>query len=594
MSLFRAEWNRLMLAVCGLALAHLGTLLFLSRMMDLAQQNLPVYWSFAALYALVGALLGYAQFQTYARPNQWLSLLHRPLAPMVIARSLLGAGLLLLLLLVALPIVLTAWWQEVLTARVVDLRHYGLALSGWQIAACAYFCGVHAALARRWCAPAGLVLLYWLIAAAASGLAALLVQGLALFWSAWMVMAVFQPDRTAVPRLGDQPALAMPLALAVHFAALLVFATIELGWIAWGTHPNNGVPPAGGHNEMEKATAEERMLAALAASTLPDAPLLAEQVRLSVPEALNARLTRLPHRHELGNVTAMEFDDDARGVRFVYSHDDGRFHGYRIRDGAADVALDTVFATPPLPFGRMPGMHDGDAVLVEGGRVYQYESEARSLSLRLELPEGEVLAGLKPIGEAMAVLSDAAVYVYDARPFIADQNVVPPRARLPLQGRLGDLSELDLIELLDGHLVVATYGLAAHQAYGTPPFQSVEILRSDGQVLAIARRELNRDFGWLYRYQSVWLSPTLYALRNAAQQLFAAPDPLALTDPEPRPLPIWVLALSLNLLALMLGIWRWRAVAGARCWLWPLASAVFGLPMWIALRLIEGQQEAAR
>lgn len=594
MNLFRAEWNRLALAGGGLALAHLGSLLFLSRMMDLAQQNLPVYWSFAALYALVGTLLGYAQFQAYARPNQWLSLLHRPQAPLAIARSLLGAGLLLLLLIIALPIVLTACWQEAMTARVVDLRHYGLAASGWQIAACAYLCGVYAALARRWCAPAGLTLLYWLISAEASGPGALLVQGLALLWSAWMVAAVFRADRGALPRLREQPAVALPLALAMHAAALLIFATVELGWIAWGTHPNNGVPPAGGHNEMEKGGAQARMLAALAASTHPDAPLLAEQVRLSEPQALNARLTRLPQRHELSNVTAMEFDDDARGTRFVYSHDDGRFHGYRIPDGVADLPLDTVFANPPLPFGRMPGMHDGDAVLVAGGRVYHYESETRGLSLRLELPTGEVLTSLKPIGESLAVLSDAAVYVYDVRPFLTGLDVVSPRARLPLQGRPGDLSELDLIELLDGHLIVATYGRAAHQAHGTPPFQSAEILRSDGQVVAIARRELSRDFGWLYRYQSVWLSPVLYTLRNAAQQLAAAPDPLSLTQPEPWPLAVWVSALSLQLTALLLGLWRWRRGTRAQRWLWPLASGILGLPMWMALRLIEGPQDGAR
>ena len=66
---------------------HLGALVFLARMVDLAQQPPEVYYVFGAVYALTGLLLGLYQMGGYRRPNQWLNLLHRPLARMLLKRK---------------------------------------------------------------------------------------------------------------------------------------------------------------------------------------------------------------------------------------------------------------------------------------------------------------------------------------------------------------------------------------------------------------------------------------------------------------------------------------------------------------------------
>jgi len=588
MTLFRAEWSRMATYALLLALAHLAGLIFLSRMVDLGQQNLAVHWSFGAVYALVGGLLGFAQFAAYARPNPWLSLIHRPRSPAAIAVALLGTGWLVMVLAIAIPIASTALWQETLTARVVDTRHWLLALAAWQIAACAYCCGVFAALAPRRFAAIGAVLLFWLINARATGWSMLAVQLLALAWSIWMVAALFKANREE-PRKAAVAAIAIPLAMASYFLALMLFAAIELIWIAWGTHPNNSVPPLGGHNEVEKATAQERMLAALAPSEHADAALLAEQVKLAEPISIGSSLSRLPQWFELANVAPMEFDDDRLGIRYVFSHDDTRLHGYRVRDGSAAATLPFEFQHPPLPFGRLPGMRDGDAVLVARGRVYHYESEAQQVELRVDLGD-EALVSMAPVGEAYAALSDQALYIFDARPFIAERGVVAPRARWPLPGAYGDLSNLDLIELVDGHLLVATFGHLAHDAVGTPPFQTAQVLRSDGSVDDIGRRALSHDFGWLYRYQAVWLSPGLYTLRERAKWLFASPS-LERTEPAPVPRAVWALAMVLGLLAVLVTLWR---LHGLRRWPWMVASGLFGLPMLAALLLIELDRETRR
>lgn len=594
MTLFRAEWGRLALPAVLVALVHLGALMFLSRMLDLGQLTLAAHWSFAAVYALTGALLGIGQFHGYARPNTWLSLIHRPQAPLAIARALLGAGLLGLLLMIALPLVLTAMWQSQLTARVVDMRHWMLALAGWQIAACAYFGGVYAALSRRVLAATGLVLLFWLINARASGAQALGLQAVALLWAGWMVLAGFRANRDEAPPARHLTAIALPLAMGLYLAGLVAFAIVEVGWIAWGTHPNNSEPPPAGHHAMEKATASERMRAALASSAHPDAALLAEQVALSEPVSPRVQFSRLPQPQELSNVMPMEFDDDPRGLRYVYSHDDARLHALQIRDGKPAEGLALRFPAPPLALGRLPGMQAGDRLLLAFGSAYQYQSETRNLSLRLQLPSGEPVLGLAPVGESLAVISHLALYIYDSRPFLAHRDPVQPRARLAFQGRLGDLSNVDMIELLDGYLVVATYAARAHLPEGTPPFQTAEILRSDGHVELVARRALAHDFGWLYRYQGLWFSPPLYALREAAQAWPGPPLALDATTPGAVPRPVWWLAGLLHLLALALAWWRWRRANGAPRLGWVAAAGLGGLPMLAALWLIEPSRRSPR
>ena len=132
--LLKGELLRFRLWAGIAAFLNIAVLGFLSRMVDLAQQPLVVYQVFAAVYAVAGILLGLYQMGSYRKPNQWLNLLHRPLHRLRIAGALTGAGALLLLLAVAVPIALVALYQDTMTARVVDLRHWMLPVAAWLIA----------------------------------------------------------------------------------------------------------------------------------------------------------------------------------------------------------------------------------------------------------------------------------------------------------------------------------------------------------------------------------------------------------------------------------------------------------------------------
>ena len=598
--LFKAELLRFRPWALALAGVHFIALGFLTRVVDLAQQPLVVHWSFGSTYAALGLLLGLYQMGTYRKPSAWLNMLHRPLSPPRIATSLILAAVALLAVAVALPIALIALWQGAMTPRVVDLRHWLLALAALQIATAGYLVGAYGMLGERRYGYSGLVFPLLLITAAATGLGALALQALAVAWLIAMVLATFKPDLDAPPRgAAGMAAVALPLQMAMYTMMLLAYSGVEMLWIAQGSHPNNTpTPPRGGHNEAEKADDRTRMRMALEGSAHPDAPLLREQIALSEPIGIASQLRRVPQRSELANVAPMEFDDDARGVRWVFSHDDMRLHGYRLNDrtpaGSLGVGADNVaFPMPALPVGALPGSAKGDALLIASNTAYHYDSESGRILPRIRLPDDEVLVGASPLGETLGVISDRALYFFDGRETVEHQRVMTPRLRVPMPGAYHDIYDLDMIELVDGYLIVFSNSYNAHSAEGAVPYQYVLRVRDGGAVETIAKRRLDYDYTELYRYRSFWTSPALYALRDRAQHLFAPPLPLETSVPAPIPRSMWLLAGALSLLALIGALWRTQRLpmpTPVRA-AWVAMCGLIGLPALAALWLLYRPQE---
>lgn len=595
--LFKAELLRFRSWAIAAALLHLLVLGFLTRVVDLAQQPLLVYRVFGGVYALAGLLLGLFQMGSYRRPNVWLNLLHRPLPNGRIAASLLGAGTALLAVAVALPILAIAAYQHGMTARVVDLRHWLFPLAGLLIATCGYLAGAYCMLGGRRHSTCALVFLVLLATSQATGPRALVLQALAVLWLAAMVLAAFKPDLSAPPRsLAATVVTALPLQMGVYLLILLLGLGVEMLWIMQGTHPNNmSVPPSGGHNETDRMTSQQRMLAGLAVSRVPQAPLWREQVALSDVQPIGSQIVATPVRNALTPTTReqMEFDDEEQHVRWVFSHDRMRFEGYRLTDGRRFGELgvgtgDAPFPAPAQAAGNLPGLPKGDGVLIAGNTLYHYVNASHQVLPRIRLPAGEVLSGVTPVGESLVVLSDRALYFFDGRDAASGEALLTPRQRLPIPGSSGDLSSLELIELVDGYLVSFSFTANANELTGTAPYQSVQWLDDAGDVTRVARRTMSYDYPVVYRYKAWWPSPALYALRVAALDLFSVADPLYVTAPPPIPRRMQLFAGSLLLLSLLGALWlsRRRDLSRPAKLGWLLACGVIGLPALASLWLL--------
>jgi len=587
---FKAELLRFRAWAIAYFALHLAVLGFLTRVVDLAQQPKFAYQVFAAVYALSGLLLGAYQMGSYRRPNAWLQLLHRPVPRQRLAGGLMLAAAALLLVGVLLPLLAIAGWQEAMTARPLDSRHLWLALSAWLVSVCGYLAGAYALVANRRYSVAGGILLAGLCFASASGLAAIAVQLLVLAWLVAMVLVAFQPDACAPPRTAAGLAVVgAPLHLSMWFALLLLAFGAELVWIMQGTHPNNlPVDVAGSAKEADNAESRALMIAGLRASPAPQAALWADQAMVSQVYRTGPGLPELPVRGELMNPAPLEFDDKARGLRWVFSHEDMRFHGLRLSDqrAAGTLGLDgqQAFAQPPLPV-------DED-LLVARGALYRFDAESERIRLRARLPAGETILGLDRVGDRIALLSQHALYLYDARDLGDDTRELRPRLRVATPGKVGNLTRVDLMELLDGVLVSFSFTRGRHNGQGVP-HQIVLRVDEHGRATPVATRALSSGYGPVYIYNSWYTSPVLYAVQKRATALFAGERPQDEVAAPPVPATAWAIAAVLALASLGLAAWRSGRVGLSRRAraAWILAAGLLGLPALLALWLLYPRRE---
>lgn len=589
--LFKGELLRFRLWATAAAILNLVVLGFLSRMVDLAQQPLVVYQVFAAVYAVAGALLGMYQMGTYRKPNQWLSLLHRPLHRLRIAGALTGAGALLLLLAVALPIAAVAAYQETMTARVVDLRHWLLPVAGWLIAVSGYLAGAYAMVGNRRYSFAAFLLPNLFMYAQASGVAMLGVQCVVIAFLAVMLAVAFKPDPSVQPRNPVAVlAIALPVQLGAYFLMWMLGFGVELAWTVTGTHPlNMPVPPKNGNIEADRAEGKDMLLLGVENSRDPEAALWREQIALS-DVYTTYPLRNLPEQGTLTNLSPLELGDDENNLWMVYSHDRHRFVTRGLRDqrprGEMGVGeAQAAFPAPTMPIGK--------TYLFNAHAAYQYDSEQQRMFERIRLPQGEVMASPpEPTGDNILVLSDRAAYFYPGREAMSGLDLLQPLMRVPMPGPVGNLSRMDVVELLDGYLVSYTYTWGAWSGELQHPFQQVLRVDGKGQAREVARRAIALDLPTAYTNRNTWLSPVLRAICLGAQDLFAAKDPLR-AKPEPVPAQVLWLAGICCLLSLVGAAWlsakQMHSPRGR--WAWVALCGVVGLPALASLWLLYPRRE---
>ncbi|MDT9600768.1 hypothetical protein [Sphingosinicella rhizophila] len=587
LDLFKAEIFRFRVWIAGYFLLHCGLIAFYGRMIDLLQLPTMIVKGITAVYLLSGLLFGLHQMSHYRRPNRWLNLLHRPVAPRQIAGALIGAAMVAIGVAIVLPMIIMLTAQDLFSARVVDQRHWMLPAATFLSVFAAYLAAAYVILGVRryaWLIP---ILLVFLGYSEAIGIGVIAIQALIVLWLCFLVMSAFQP---AVMQVPARPVPLLATALSVQMALYLLLVTaggliFQVGWIMIGTHPLNGAPPEGGHVEASGARSSDLLMAGLARRHDQQTRIWREQVRLSDPLKIQPGFAALPARGEMTNMMPIMFDDEERAVRWTFSHDSMRFEGRSLRNGTRHGSLglsasNRSFAQPPATF--------DDGTTVNARTFARFEPKLERMSPRINVPAGETIATRpQPVGDSVALLTDKALYLYDREVLDFGDEAFPARQRIRLSGRIGDLSRIDFIELLDGYLLSQTFGRWSSEG-GSDGVQHLEKVDGSGKVIPVAQRALSNDFPAPSRFHHIWLSPVLQQVYHMVTNLFAPKAPLQARLPPRIPNIVWLTAIALNLLSAIATFWwttRSRLDRTRRLG-WTGASAAIGLPAFLSLCLL--------
>lgn len=597
----RFRWLALVASATNLLL-----LLFLNRVSDLLQMSFVDALPMLFIYMAVGLALALAQVGSYRGPSQWAWLMHRPLAPARIFGALSLSALLLLALVLLLPMLLVLLGTEVLTTRVVDLRHYLMLAHLLMFALMAWMAAAHACITRSRAAIAVLFAPFLFALHMASTLVLLLPVSLGLAWLIWITLRSFRANRDAAIA-GTATLLATALALQIGIFLVcvalwkLLFVT---GGILLGTDPlNTDFPPKGGLIATERAEPNAEIVLGLAGSADPRAASWRAQLPLLEPMRIRPSLARFPVRQQLSNIRLPTgwYDKD-RNVFWTFSHDAMLFVGRNPESGAAHGIFGRGGAGNNERFDSIPVVTEsGDLMTAQA--LYGIDKDTQSVELRLALDAGEMFTSAPQRGfNRLVVLTNQRLLVLreDQRAAAWIKPLLPDW-EAPLPHGPQHLESVALVELMDGWLLSFVYGDGMRQI-GFSQFQTVaepsqEVLfvDADGQASRVGERRINADFPALYR-SSWWLSPPLDVLRMLPEATLdkGLTWPLELT-PWPRVPALHIAALLLLLLSTATA-WRWlrnsRVPAGRRR-VWLASCALIGLPALISLVLLEPQEPQA-
>lgn len=575
LELYKSELRRFARWALGLGLLHAVGLFLLDRSFPWMRDDAEIAVVFGFVYAVAGAIFGFYQFASYARTNHWIALLHRPLPTWRIFAAVAGASAGLLFAAVSIPLLVFTAALTLQVGRVVDLRHWPLALDGGLIALVGFGVGGYLALAPRrygWTSVVAVSVL--ILTSLGTGPAALFLPLLIIAVLAVLLAGAFELDRSLPPsRLGRLAPTVFVAALSLYFLLIggsgLVY---QLGLAAVGRNPEMNAPPAGGPVEASRARSNEVVVAGLAAAAGAEVASVRRQLQGVEADRLPVAFGHRPVRGELTNSGSISVTGAGKGIRWTYSHDTNTFKGVRLMDGRAvgELRPPGGFATPPILF--------GEGSMVAGDSLYRLDPGSGVLERRLQLPAGETIVAVPvALGPVLAVLGDRALHFSDSDSLVA----------VPLQGLIGDLQRLDIARLRDRTIVSFSFG---HDSIEGPAraWQRVVSVAPDGTVRTLAQRTLEPDYSEVLRFRSYWLSPSLRAMVAWARQIGSASTWIPRREPIEVPRNVWIAAglLSLAAAAATAFLARRRRLRPAQSAAWAFAALVLGIPLLAAFWLV--------
>ncbi len=597
--LLKSEWRRFRKIALIVALVHGLGLLLMSRAMEVQQLGAEDQAAMLIVYMACGLILALLQVGSYRQPSRWLWLIHRPLAPSRIFAALAVAAMIQLCVAILIPLLLCLLATDILTAQVVDSRHYAAALLAMAYVMMAWMAGAHASTSRSKVAVAVLLAPLLLTLREASVWQLVLPVPVCLGWLVLIARSSFRANRDA-PIASHTVLFLTALPLQLGFF-LLVFqlskVTLAAAELLGRRNPGRTVLASDTDVDVDAMIRDMNvgfMLAGLEKSPDPRAAEWRDQLPLVRMAGLAPDIDRFPVRHQFGNIAPPWYDDE-RSTKWTFSHDRMAFLGRDLRSGAARGVWGADGIAATAPFREVPVQS------LTRSALYAIDKEAQRQHRIVALPDGEWFVG-RPSRELdrLLVLTNRRLVAY--RP---STNVIDPYAppeldwEVPLDPHEMAPVSVTVAELLEGWLV-SLYYYDDRDFDGfrflIDPWQQVVHVGADGRSTVVGERRHVQGHHVSVR-QSVavpiaswWVSPPLYGMAHLPDRLMDTGLTQELRfEPIPRVPLFYALALTLMLGSLGAGsLWlRGMSVPKWRRRFWLASCAVLGVPALLSLLCLE-------
>ncbi|WP_160154318.1 hypothetical protein [Microbulbifer sp. ALW1] len=606
--LYFSELRRFRWLALAAAVVNLLLLVFLNRVTNLLQMSFLEALPMLFIFMSVGLVLAIAQVGSYRKPSQWTWLMHRPLAPSRIFGALALSALTLLTVAISLPMLALVIGTDVMTTRVVDLRHYLLIAHLLGFTMMAWMAGAHACVSRSRAAIAiffaPLVLSLHLV----STIALLVPVMLTLVWLGYITLRSFRANREApIQGIATLLATALPLQLGLFLFCAVIFRFLFVtGGILLGVDPlNTDYPPKGGLIETERSEPHEEIALGLVNSEDPRASSWQTQLPLLEPTRFGPWLKRFPLHQQLSNFQLPTgWYDKERKIDWTFSHDEMLFIGRDPESGTTKGVFGRGGANETTPFLAVPVATDeGD--LLTPHTLYGIDDDTQTVEQRLalQMSEKEQFTAMPQrafdrvlilTNQRLIVLREDHRAAANIKPLLSDWAIELPRGSQ-------NLESVTLAELMDGWLVSFVYGNGMRQIgfsqFNTTasPWQQVLFVDADGNGRVVGEREINPDFPVLQRTYW-WVSPVMDLVRTMPEMALdkGLTWPMTVTIFPRAP----ALYTALVLILLSTGAaWWWirgtRMPVGRRR-VWLVNCALIGLPALLSLFLLEPREVKQR
>lgn len=589
LALFKAEFIRYRFGAIFAFILQLFTLSFFAKLGPVLE---PLNQELSLLIIVICFAFGFVQMTLHKRKNHWVFLLQRPLKSSKVYLALATAGVMNVLIAVPIAWLIIVIGFDYLTDTIIDMRHYYFSLFLAAIGILTYLIGSLTALnASRAAILTGIGLFVIFQSVSQYILLQSSMAILIIFYLLYLNIASFKPDLSQ-PLKSRLSTIMLVVPMQMMIVTLLVLSTqlfYHLPKFMLASSPSELVVE-GTIDYWRDLPAEQRVSFLLKSSDVDNKEWLSRQTELATSAVINmysrsfGKKGQYPFRDKNFSMT-----DRVNNNLWVFSHDEmllqginnktGKVVGWVGRTGFFEQIITTKTTDR---FNSIPFMLK-DQFLITKNTIFMLDFEAKELSIKVSIPNGEQMIGLPQFTDGfVSMITHKHIYIFDHTDIFDKNGPVLPAYSLSHPTTLSQMAYVDTYAMVDGLLLI--YAGNNYRGFDKPGAEIIYAKR-DGEEQILYKMFFDKQtYPQLIRHFEYLVSPLLFTWNaSMSHALSSYPDeeyPIVNVFSGVMPTYVNVVALILHLLAISIVLWVSRLINlnTKKTTLWVVMTGLIGIP----------------